>query len=116
MKSKQARELAQRVARLVQAGEIAQAYALLSPVLAQRTPFAMLRHVGEAVGVGPLETANVFMDRVAAEKTEGGWLCDTHLFPISSHFISSVFSHPDIYLSIFMMKDRLLNENEFMYK
>ena len=74
MKTKEARELGRRVARLVQAGEIAQAYALLSPVLTRRTPFAMLRHVGEAIGVGPLETANAFMDRVAAEKTMGGWI------------------------------------------
>lgn len=74
MKTKEARELGQRVARLVETGQLREAHALLSPVLAQRTPFAMLRRVGEPVGAGPLESANAFLERVAADKTEGGWV------------------------------------------
>jgi 3-methyladenine DNA glycosylase AlkD len=82
MKTKEARELGKRIAGLVQAGQVEQAYALLSPVLAKRTPFAMLRRIGEPVGAGPLEEAspeydrraNAFLNRIAADKTEGGWV------------------------------------------
>jgi hypothetical protein len=51
-----------------------QAYALLAPVLAARTPFPMLGHIGEAIGVSPLEPANTFLEHVAAARTEGGWV------------------------------------------
>ncbi len=74
MKTKQARELGGRIAALVQAGEIAPAYDLLAPVLAERTPFAMLRRISEPVGDGPLEAVNAFLKRIAADKTEGGWV------------------------------------------
>ena len=82
MKTQEARELGKRIAVLVQSGQIAQAYAPLSPVLAERTPFAMLRRIGEPVGAGPLEEAcpeydrraNAFLERIATDKTEGGWV------------------------------------------
>jgi 3-methyladenine DNA glycosylase AlkD len=74
MKTKEARELGKRIAGLVQAGQIAQAYDLLSPVLAERTPFTLLGRIGEAVGAGTLGEVNVFLDRAAADRTEGGWV------------------------------------------
>jgi len=90
MKTKEARELGERIAALVQAGQMTQAYVLLAPVLAKRTPFRLLDRIGEAVGAGSLEVAcpelalsevegrsrrvNAFLDRVAADKTEGGWV------------------------------------------
>ena len=74
MKTVAARELGARIAALVRAGEIAQAYALLAPVLAERTPFRLLGLIGEPVGAGPLEPVNAFLDRIAAERTEGGWV------------------------------------------
>jgi hypothetical protein len=82
MKTKEARELGERLAALVQAGQITQAYTLLAPVLAERTPFAMLGRIGEAVGAGPLEPAcpeygqrvNAFLELIAIDKTEGGWV------------------------------------------
>ena len=43
-------------------------------MLVERTSFRLLGLIGEAVGAGPLETANAFLDLVAAEKTEGGWV------------------------------------------
>jgi 3-methyladenine DNA glycosylase AlkD len=51
-------------------------------VLAERTPFRLLDRIGEAVGAGSLETtcpeydrrANAFLDRIAADRTEGGWV------------------------------------------
>ena len=74
MKTRQARELGQRVAALVQAGQTDQAYALLAPTLAERTSFRMLGLVGEAVGAGPLETATTFLEHVAAAGSMGGWV------------------------------------------
>jgi hypothetical protein len=74
MKARQARKLGKRVAAFVQAGQPDEAYALLAPVLAERTPFPALGRIGEAIGVGPLPAANAFLGRIAAAKTEGGWV------------------------------------------
>ena len=74
MKTKEARELGKRIAGLVQAGQPDKAYALLAPVLAERTPFRLLDRIGEAVGSGPLVATNAFLERIAADKTEGGWV------------------------------------------
>ncbi|MEA3340827.1 MAG: DNA alkylation repair protein [Chloroflexota bacterium] len=74
MKTKEARGLGESIAGRVRTGQIEQAYALLAPVLAERTPFRLLGLIGEAVGAGPLEPVNAFLDRIAAERTEGGWV------------------------------------------
>jgi hypothetical protein len=74
MKTKEARELGKRIAALVQAGQPDKAYALLAPVLAERTPFRLLDRIGEAVGAEPLDATNAFLERVAADRTEGGWV------------------------------------------
>lgn len=74
MKTSEARELGKTIATLVNLKQIEQAYAELAPVLAERTPFKMLRYIGEAVGVGPIEDVNRFMDRVARGRTIGGWV------------------------------------------
>ncbi len=74
MKTKEARGLGERIAERVRAGQPEEAYVLLAPVLAERTPFRLLGLIGEAVGAGPLEPVNAFLDRIAAERTEGGWV------------------------------------------
>jgi hypothetical protein len=74
MKVGEARELGRRIAARVHAGEIELAYALLAPVLAERTPFPKLGIIGEAVGAGSLATTNAFLDEIAAHETEGGWV------------------------------------------
>jgi 3-methyladenine DNA glycosylase AlkD len=74
MKAQAARDLGQRIAAHVQAGQMPAAYALLAPVLAERTPFLMLGYIGGAVGAGPLKAVNRFLDRIAAARTEGGWV------------------------------------------
>jgi 3-methyladenine DNA glycosylase AlkD len=59
-----------------------QAYAVLSPVLAERTPFRLLGYIGQAVGARPLDGAgpehsqkvNAFLEHIAAARTEGGWV------------------------------------------
>jgi hypothetical protein len=74
IKAREARQLGQRLATCVRAGDVQQAYALLAPVLARRTPFAKLDMIGEALGTGPLAPVNAFLEHVAAHKTEGGWV------------------------------------------
>jgi hypothetical protein len=74
MRAQEAKELGNCIAALVQAGEIVQAHDLLSPVLAQRTPFDKLGRIGAIVGDGRLEATNTFLDLIAADKTEGGWV------------------------------------------
>ena len=80
MKAKQARELGERIAALVQDGQIAQAYTLLSPILAERTPFAMLRRIGGPVGAGPLKAVNPFLDRIAVDELVSNAAHDSRRF------------------------------------
>ena len=74
MKAQEANDLGGRIAALVQTGRPDKAYALLTPVLTERTPFPLLGRIGEAVGAGPLEPVNAFLERIAAARTEGGWV------------------------------------------
>lgn len=74
MNTKEARELGEQVAVLVRDQQVGNAYELLAPVLAQRTSFPMLRHIGEAIGAGPLDAVSGFLKRVSTAKTMGGWV------------------------------------------
>ncbi len=74
MKTYEARELGERIAALVRARQPLKAYALLAPILAQRTPFPILERIGEAVGVESSKSVNVFLEHIAAAKTMGGWV------------------------------------------
>ena len=74
MKAQEATDLGERLASLVQDGQIRAAYALLAPVLAERTPFTTLDRIGEALGGSPLEKMDLFLEHIAAEKTMGGWV------------------------------------------
>jgi hypothetical protein len=74
MKARDADLLGVEVAAFVEAGQLEDAYALLTPVLAERTPFRLLDRIGRAVGTGPLPATNPFLDRIASHRTEGGWV------------------------------------------
>jgi hypothetical protein len=74
LNARQADELGQRIAALVQSKQPAQAYALLAPVLAERTPFRLLDRIGAAIGAGRLPVVSAFLNRVADARTEGGWV------------------------------------------
>ncbi len=74
MNVREAQQLGTRIVGLVQAAQPRQAYTLLAPVLAERTRFPVLGRIGEAVGVGPLEEVNAFLEHIAAQRTEGGWV------------------------------------------
>ena len=74
MKAREAQDLGGRIAALVKAGRLTDAYALLLPVLQTRTPFPLLRRIGAPVGEGPMEEVNAFLERIVAGRTEGGWV------------------------------------------
>jgi len=54
--------------------KIERAYQRLSPVLAESTPFRLLDIIGSIVGQCPQQEVNLFIDRIAAEPTMGGWV------------------------------------------
>jgi hypothetical protein len=66
------------VAEEVIAGELHRAYQQLAPTLTKRTPFAKLGIIGEAIGTGPAQQVYDFLDLIAEEKTQGGWVVIGH--------------------------------------
>jgi 3-methyladenine DNA glycosylase AlkD len=74
VKTREARELGKGIAALVQAGRIVEAYERLAPVLAERTKFDMLRRIGEPIGLSPREEVDAFLNLIADDRTEGGWV------------------------------------------
>ena len=74
MKAQEAQALGERIASLTEAGKVRQAYALLAPILSQRTPFPILGRIGATVGRGPLPEVNAFLEQIAADRAEGGWV------------------------------------------
>ncbi len=74
MNIQDARELGERLARLVSDRQVEAACGLLSPLLAERSSFRLLDAIGERVGDEPLEAVNLFLDQVAAQRTMGGWV------------------------------------------
>jgi 3-methyladenine DNA glycosylase AlkD len=73
MKTREAQALGQSISIQLQANRPDQAFALLAPILAKRTPFAMLRRIGAEIGQNPLERVDSLLVRIASAKTEGGW-------------------------------------------
>jgi 3-methyladenine DNA glycosylase AlkD len=74
VKTQEARDLGARIAGLVQWGELSEAYSLLIPVLSECTKFDMLRLIGHPIGRGALDQVNTFLELIAADKSEGGWV------------------------------------------
>lgn len=74
MKTQAARDLGEKIAALVSNNQIASAYVLLAPILAECTPFPVLESIGKPVGVCSCVKVKPFLDRIAAAKTEGGWV------------------------------------------
>jgi hypothetical protein len=74
MNTNEARTLGVLLVGLVKRKLIEDAYALLSPVLAERTPFRLLDVIGEQTGAASLETVNPFLEHIAAQNTMGGWV------------------------------------------
>jgi hypothetical protein len=62
------------IAALTAGEEPEEAYRLLAPVLGERTPFRLLDRIGRAVGAGPVPPVDAMLERIASERTEGGWV------------------------------------------
>ena len=99
MNTQEARQLGETLAFLIDSGEIDKAYDILTPVLAERIPFRLLDRIGHALGSSSRESVNLFLERIAKKKTEGGWVViasslrqQLHLDP------KSAFSHSQSYI------------------
>lgn len=74
MKAKEAHQIGNEIAALVQEGQLETGYARLAPVLAERTPFPMLERIGAPTGKLSSEIGRGFAARIVADQTEGGWV------------------------------------------
>jgi len=74
MNAVEARVLAALIDPLVRRGQVEEAHDLLAPVLRERTPFRYLDRIGAAAGVGLLPATDHLLERIAAERSEGGWV------------------------------------------
>jgi 3-methyladenine DNA glycosylase AlkD len=82
MKTAEARALGEVVGLMIGDGQPQEAYGHLSPILAERTPFHMLRRIGEPIGACPVhspvavydQALDSFLQEIASGRTEGGWV------------------------------------------
>ena len=74
MRKQEARRLGAQVRQALASGDTAGALALLFPILDQRTPFPLLEEIGRHLALDSFSKTKRFLDRVAARKTEGGWV------------------------------------------
>lgn len=74
MKAKVADELAERISSAIGSRQVTQAYSLLEPILAERTPFRTLDRIGERIGRYSFDVLNPFLDLVSQAGTMGGWV------------------------------------------
>jgi len=73
MNTREADQLGERLATLIETGQLNEAYTLLSLVISSRTPFRLLDRIGTAIGAKPVPAVNAFLELIAADKYEGGW-------------------------------------------
>lgn len=69
----EARNLGRQLALKAAFSQPADFYALLAPVLAERTPFRFLDLIGEALAQHPASKLDPFLAEIAAHATIGGW-------------------------------------------
>ena len=73
MNTREADQLGERLATLIETGQLNEAYTLLSLVISSRTPFRLLDRIGTAICAKPVPAVNAFLELIAADKYEGGW-------------------------------------------
>ena len=74
LKPSDADQLGAQLSALVASGRVEEARQFLAPVLAQRTPFPILERIGRALGATDAVAIGVLLDRIADDRTEGGWV------------------------------------------
>lgn len=73
MKIQEARALGDQITRMVTARQFEKADDLLSPVLAERTPFRMLDAIGAHIH-GESAVVCAFLEHISRQRTMGGWV------------------------------------------
>lgn len=74
MDTTQTRKTAGEISQLLRNGETDEAYTLLSPILADRTPFRLLDIIGEQIGMVQDPSVDQLIERIISRRTEGGWV------------------------------------------
>jgi 3-methyladenine DNA glycosylase AlkD len=74
VKAKDADELAERVSSAIRSRQPIQAYSLLEPILAERTPFRILDRIGKRIGKNSFDMLNPFLDLISEAGAMGGWV------------------------------------------
>ncbi len=74
MRVSQARETGKRIQTAIHDGNLDQAYQILQPILAQRTPFRLLDLIAKPIGSEPLPHLSSFLKCIASNRTEGVWV------------------------------------------
>ena len=70
----QARILGKEIAGLIQQGQNEQACHLIYPILNERISFSILEEIGKPIGAVAFPAGQQFLEWVASQKTEGGWV------------------------------------------
>ncbi|MDP2965261.1 MAG: hypothetical protein Q8N39_04375 [Pelolinea sp.] len=68
------RELGLRLVREISSRQPAVAYMLLTPIMAERTPFRLLDLIGESLAESPFYKLDPFLNEIATHATIGGWI------------------------------------------
>ena len=74
MRKQEAVELGSAIRACLERGREDEALGLLAPVLRSRIPFPRLESIGKALALDDLGEVAPFLDRVAATRSEGGWV------------------------------------------
>lgn len=74
MNARDAGALGLELAALLMRGRTTRAVERLKPVLLERTPFRTLEYIGAPIGQAPPERMDGFLERIAQDRTEGGWV------------------------------------------
>ncbi|OQY33899.1 MAG: hypothetical protein B6I38_03025 [Anaerolineaceae bacterium 4572_5.1] len=74
MKTKESRQFGAHVAKYLAKENFDAAYALLAPILAERTPFRSLDLIGKEIGAAQMDSVDTFLNHIALHKTMGGWV------------------------------------------
>ena len=74
MRTAEAREIGEYIARRVSAGDFEEADMLLTPILSSKAAFSMLDILGCRIGKESPERVNIYLDRISSQRTMGGWV------------------------------------------
>jgi 3-methyladenine DNA glycosylase AlkD len=74
MNTKEARDTGIQLAGFIHNRQIQKAINILSPVLAEKTPFRLLDVIGACIGGESSEALDPYLERIAADRTMGGWI------------------------------------------